>query len=110
MLSLLCRVLVFGFVILSLHVEAESFSSFPRGSEIGKLAGNCSVGPFGQVEDAGIYEGHCHDLSRFEICLGYLKQFIDHEGQMHPASDSAKATFCSQILLSGMGVSYTIGD
>ena len=79
--------------------QAETKEFPPRGAEIGVLAGNCDVGPFGKSGDTGAYTGLCKQLTGEEICLAYFKGHFKDDGEMIPAYDTAKAKFCSNKLI-----------
>ena len=88
----------YGFTPSRLSEKLQDFP--PRGPNTERLAGHCSIGPFGKTDDVGLYEGFCSKLTNGEKCLAYLKQHIDDEGQIHKAEDRAKAIFCLNSILS----------
>lgn len=69
-----------------------------RGADVGVSAGHCFVGPFGQTGDAEEYKGLCSSLTASERCLAYFKQHFNEKGEVSPAEDTAKVSFCSQVL------------
>lgn len=70
----------------------------PRGPDIQVQAGNCSVGPFGQLGDVGNYSEFCGQLTTAEICFAFIKGHIELNGEIRSAYDTAKATFCANRL------------
>ena len=66
---------------------------------MGVSAGHCDVGPFGKSGDTAEYQGKCRELTAAERCLAYFKQHFTEDGQVDSAYDSAKATFCSRLIL-----------
>ncbi len=100
-------VLVFSYFCISTSGFAAGYISFanseedfpPRGPNIEMPAGNCSIGPFGNIGDLGKYEGYCSKLTNGEKCLAYLKQHISQDGQVNEAYDKAKAIFCLKSTL-----------
>ena len=95
--------IVFAALMISEYTLAhDNFSNadelLPRGSNIGKEAGHCDVGPFGKTGDTGMYHGFCSRLTASEKCFAYAKQHLLTEGEIVEVIDSAKATFCTDLL------------
>ena len=71
----------------------------PRGPNTEASAGNCDIGPFGGVGDAGPYKNYCKKLSNNEKCFAFLRQHITEDGQIDRSQDQAKAVFCLNSVL-----------
>jgi hypothetical protein len=96
--------------VLSLSLgaaTAQAQQEPPRGQDVGRLAGNCAIGPFGQVSKAGPYNRLCAEMSDAEKCLAVVKQRLRDHGntfELHPVWEGqrARAAYCLSTFMNGL--------